>query len=366
MKNLHFSQFGLLKALAVLLIILTAANGVLKACTVPVFRYALERWSADAYQVEILHRGDLSVEEKTAAQMLEAYTRDSEKPINFTVSYVNAANEPNGPEQTQLNVYYPFDRSKDVVIWRAPVTKEAVGILVDSPVRKEISSRLLAGDSAVWILLESGDKQKDEAVSKLLAEQLEIQQKNVRLPEAALSSESEDDIEVVFSMVRLSRDDRTEQFLVSSLLEIESDLRDFNEPMVWPVFGRGRALLPFVGKGITKENIAYGCQFLCGPCACTIKFDSPGFDLLIGADWQTVSQMYAEQEYTQELTGVFLEPETKEANKTEIKEAEQIETAVEDIEQQTGPIRTAVYVILGIVLIVMGASLMVIKRRKNK
>jgi len=302
----------------------------------------------------------LSSNEKAAAQMLEACAKDTEKPINFTVSYVNAANEPNEPEQTQLIVYYPFDKDREIVIWKAPLTKDTVEKLVDSPVRKEISSRLLEGNSAVWILLESGDNKKDEGARKLLAEQLEIQQKTIQLPEAALNSERENDIEAVFSLIRLSRDDRNEQFLVSSLLEIESDLRDFNEPMAWPVFGRGRALLPFVGKGITKENIAYGCQFLCGPCACTIKFDSPGFDLLIGADWETAEQMYAEQEYVAELTGVVVEPQP--ANEQDINELTGINVVSNESESRISITLTVFLVLIGIGVVVIGGTFLIIKR----
>jgi hypothetical protein len=51
--------------------------------------------------------------------------------------------------------------------------------------------------------------------------------------------------------------------------------------MVFPVFGRGRALLPLIGPGITSENIADAAGFLTGPCSCQVKELNPGFDLVL-------------------------------------------------------------------------------------
>ena len=40
--------------------------------------------------------------------------------------------------------------------------------LLESPLRREIAKRILAGESAVWVLIESGDAAKDEAALELL------------------------------------------------------------------------------------------------------------------------------------------------------------------------------------------------------
>src|SRR5438876_24831 len=47
-----------------------------RACTIPVFRYALERWAASPYEVVIFHHGDMAAED---AQFLEKLAR---KPAN--------------------------------------------------------------------------------------------------------------------------------------------------------------------------------------------------------------------------------------------------------------------------------------------
>jgi hypothetical protein len=69
------------------------------------------------------------------------------------------------------------------------------------------------------------------------------------------------------------------------LIGSEPDLAERSDVMLFPVFGRGRALLPLIGAGITEKNIYDAAAFLVGPCSCEIKEQNPGFDLLLSADW---------------------------------------------------------------------------------
>ena len=47
------------------------AAGPASACNVPVFRYALERWKPDAYEVHVFHKGPLSERDRAAVRLLE-------------------------------------------------------------------------------------------------------------------------------------------------------------------------------------------------------------------------------------------------------------------------------------------------------
>ena len=61
--------------------------------------------------------------------------------------------------------------------------------------------------------------------------------------------------------MKVDRDDPKEYWFVESLLSMEEDLKDeqwFDKPMVFFVFGRGRALPPCVGKGINEDNLPTG------------------------------------------------------------------------------------------------------------
>ena len=75
---------------------------------------------------------------------------------------------------------------------------------------------------------------------------------------------------------------------METLLSTEPDLRGRDEPMAFPVFGRGRVLYALVGAGVNAENVRHTLDFLVGGCSCTIKRQNPGVDLLLTADWGPV------------------------------------------------------------------------------
>ena len=63
-------------------------------------------------------------------------------------------------------------------------------------------------------------------------------------------------------LLRVRRDDPAEALLVWMLLGSESDLAGQNEPIAFPVFGRGRVLYALVGDGITADNVRTAGAFL--------------------------------------------------------------------------------------------------------
>jgi hypothetical protein len=144
----------------------------------------------------------------------------------------------------------------------------------------------------VWLLLESGDSQKDDEAAALLEREFKKLELTLALPE--LSSSPEDQLlasvplRVAFSVLRVSRDDPAEEALTAMLIHSEPDLAERSDPMAFPVFGRGRALLPLIGAGITAENIHDSAGFLVGPCSCQVKELNPGFDLLLADEWDTL------------------------------------------------------------------------------
>lgn len=93
---------------------------------------------------------------------------------------------------------------------------------------------------------------------------------------------------VIFSILRLSRKDPAERAFIRLLNSVDKDLDQseaVKQPMIFPLFGRGRALGALVGEGIESENIMRACALLVGPCACEIKHQNPGVDMLFTADW---------------------------------------------------------------------------------
>jgi len=285
----------------------------LPACSIPVFRYALEQWQADPYGVIVFHRGALSEEDQAVLDALRERARDPENPANLAIQMVDLAGQlPKGAQAfwekyggTELPwvvVRYPLMAASQEVVWRGRLSQSAADSLVDSPKRQEIAQRILAGDSVVWVLLENGDKTKDQAAFSSLTAQLERLEKAIELPltednlqgpggVATLDSDLEStlSLRLSFPVVRMARRDPAEQMFVNMLLKSEPDLMEYaGEPMAFPVFGRGRALCALVGKGINAETIEDVCMFLTGPCSCQVKAYNPGTDLLMAVNWDSV------------------------------------------------------------------------------
>lgn len=299
MKNHNFIPGRVILVALILISLLTPA---LYSCSVPVFRYALQRWQADPYLIEIVYQKPLSSDAENALKLLESYIKAAGQSANLIIRHVNKAENADKDndlsQQPQMIVYLPPAARNPTPIWTVPLTIEAINELIDSPVRRELVRRLISGDSVVWILLETGDKQKDDAAAEMIQEKLNALQQTLKLPAEQMTwedgtpfaPEESSGLEIKFSMIRLKRDDLSEKFLIDSLLRTERDLLEFNEPIAFPVFGRGIALYALIGKGINEKNITYSSQFLTGPCSCQIKQQNPGTDLLLKADWSLVSQ----------------------------------------------------------------------------
>jgi hypothetical protein len=287
------------------------------ACNVPVFRFALERWRPDAYRITVLHRGPLSESEREFLRPLEDLRNKTLANLDFrAVDLLEVEKKPADgthavpPLSTEfgsrvkegaswLIVQYPEYLRIEVPVWNGPLSRETIERLVDSPVRKELVRRLVEGQTAVWLLLESGDKDRDDAVADLLAEEIPGLEQNLKLPE--LTSDPDDELlaktpfKVAFSAIRVPRDAELELALAGMLIRCEPDLADRSDPMIYPVFGRGRAMLPLIGAGITAKNIQDSAEFLVGPCSCQVKELNPGFDLLLSADWNDLLSQDGQQ-----------------------------------------------------------------------
>lgn len=80
----------------------------------------------------------------------------------------------------QIELYYPpkLRQASEKPIWSAPMSEANVRVMLDSPVRRELMKRLLAGQSAVWLLIESGNAAKDDAAAKVIEEGLQAAQRS--------------------------------------------------------------------------------------------------------------------------------------------------------------------------------------------
>src|SRR5262249_10590539 len=163
-------------------LLLTAAPA--RACNVPVFRYALERWASDPFEVLVCHRGPLKAADRKLLDALAKYADGDPAPANFNLEVVDLAGKPDQalrdllPGQADkdlplLLVRYPEVARIKANAWSGRLTADAARALLDSPARREVVQRIVSGHSAVWILLECGDQGKDEAAAKLVQGELD-------------------------------------------------------------------------------------------------------------------------------------------------------------------------------------------------
>lgn len=268
----------------------TLAATEARACSVPVFRYALERWKPGAFPAAIYHRGELTPGQTAAIEKLRA--------ANVTASLVDldaadadsvAEYEKHGKGRLPFVVVrHPDAESSAAPAFVGALDDPALARFLDSPARRTIARKLTSGDSAVWVLLLSGDRKADDDAEKLLRAELSRLEKQIVLPE-----QPEDGsmlltgvpLKVAFSVVRVSRADAGESAFVRMLLDSEDDLDKAKGPIALPVFGRGRALVALEGETLCAKEIERAAKFLCGACSCRVKELNPGTDLLTSADW---------------------------------------------------------------------------------
>ena len=76
---------------------------LLIACNVPVFRYALQRWQPDDYEITVLHHEPLSAEHQEMMDKLQQAASDREVPSNLRVRRLDMQEPLNEQEQELID-----------------------------------------------------------------------------------------------------------------------------------------------------------------------------------------------------------------------------------------------------------------------
>lgn len=316
--------------------------GLAIACSIPVFRYALEHWQPDPYTLRLIHRGPLSATdqqlvERWQQRMLDElrvnarwelvpWEADDESPASGVASMA--------PGEAWLQVLLPAGRTSlppasvisppqgdapgSDIVWQGRLSDGDLERVIDSPARQQMVDALTSGTSIVWVLVDGADADQNQRLERLLVEELQRLETLLELPEieaddlAQLSGPAES-LQLKMTTLRIGRDDPQEAFTREMFRSVEADLRDpdlVDLPMAFPVFGRGRALYALVGEGINAGLIEEACRFLTGACQCTVKTENPGVDLLCAADWDALVSVAPPTEVEVNLTGLaaFAEP----------------------------------------------------------
>ncbi len=246
------------------------------ACSIPVFRYALDRWPADPYRLEV---SAADAQDEGVAKFLRNFTDST--PLNLQPARV--------PGEGPSRLHFPHAAPHDAPAWSGPLAP-ALAVLTDSPTRAEIARRILAGENGVWVLVESGQRAADDAAASTLEKRLRYLEQVAQIPAIDPNDPSSKlgpgpALRVGFSLVRVRRDDPAEQPFLKMLAGPKAAGEIASGPWLALVFGRGRALGAWPAEGFGAEQIDEACLFLLGACSCEVKRLNPGWDLLLHTDW---------------------------------------------------------------------------------
>lgn len=278
-------------------------SAVAAACNIPVFRFALERWKPDSCEVVVFHKGAMSADDEKTVGDLETASLAKDGDANLNVIRCDLSHNTDQElndlwlsVKEKTNSQLPMlvarslkGRGKTVNHWHGSVQTAKAAGLIESPIRAELTKRLQSGDAIVWLVLKSTDDQKTAAVQALLSQQCRELPNKINLPEGIGLPGSELYSEVPlllqFSVLEIAADDPKEQYLVRQLTGFQAEAFAAGEPLIIPVFGRGRALEVIPASQLNAELIHDLTEFLCGACSCQVKEQNPGFDLLLSTNW---------------------------------------------------------------------------------
>ena len=285
------------------LALLIVMTGVVHACNIPVFRYALERWKPDFCSLTVFHDGTMSEADMAVVNELQRTSMAGNGSANFRIVLADVSR----PLETDLNDLWltvktiaPKDRpsvvarslvggGKQITHWQGTLQQVKATGLLQSPVRQELPKRLQSGHAVVWLIVKSSDDNRNRSAMELLNTQLKKLASSIELPEGIGLPGSELFSEVPlllrFSILEIDPNDPREQFLTKLLTGFHPESLASGEPLIVPVFGRGRALEVIPADNLNADLVEDLTVFLCGACSCQVKELNPGFDLLLSSDW---------------------------------------------------------------------------------
>jgi len=245
------------------------------ACSIPVFRYALDNWRADNFRLEL---PATFLNQPGAVTLLRPLGSGS--GLNVEIKPAEGA--------TEARLLWPGEASAPV--WSGELNAATVQSFAGSATSAEVVRRILDGHSVVWVLVESADKEANEAAAKALEKRLRYLEQVAELPVMDPTDPSNKlgpgpELKVKFSLVR-SVTAATEALFLKTLAGPKPDAALANGPWLAAVFGRGRVLGAWPAKGFGDEQIDEVCLFLLGACSCRVKNLNPGWDLLLAHDWE--------------------------------------------------------------------------------
>ncbi|MDI1313523.1 hypothetical protein [Prosthecobacter sp.] len=257
--------------------ILALGTSAACACTIPVFRFALDRWEADKFHLVLPSAVAQAPEIQDLLRPLRA---NGKANLDFTTA----------TDATQKDAILRYSRASDKQVWSGKLDADTLAAVLDSPARKKLVERLLAGDSIIWVIADSGSP-----VDVLEVERIEKRLKFLEQV-ASLPIQDPDDpdsqlgpgppLRLKFTTLRLRRSDPAERMLLHMLAGPQGKFDPTTTSFASAVFGRGRVLGAWPLDVLDDASLEDASMFLVGRCGCRLKNESPGWDILLNLDWE--------------------------------------------------------------------------------
>ena len=247
------------------------------ACTIPVFRFALDRWEADKFHLVLPQ----AVSKEPAIQDLLRPLRANGK-ANLDIA--------TSTDPAQQDTVLRYSRASDKQVWSGKLDAATLNAVMDSPARKKIVQQLLAGDSIIWVIADSGspvdvlDVERIEKRLKFLEQVASLPIQDPNDPDSQLGPGPP--LKLKFSTLRLRRNDPAESMLLHMLAGPQGTFDPTTTSFAGAVFGRGRVLGAWPLAILDDASLEDACMFLVGRCGCRLKNESPGWDILLNLDWE--------------------------------------------------------------------------------
>jgi hypothetical protein len=245
-----------------------------EACTIPVFRFALDRWETDKFH--LLLPSSVAAD-PVITDLLRPLRANGRANLDITTD----------AKSGQSRLLPSRDGGHE--LWKGDLGEESLRRLLESPARQAIVERVLKGDSVIWVIADRGAE--DDAEHARIVKRLKFLEQVAALP---LQDPNDPDSQLgpgpplllKFSTLRLKLDDPAEQLLLPMLAGPENRVDD-GKPFAAAVFGRGRVLGAWSLEMLDDQALEDACMFLIGRCSCRVKNENPGWDLLLNVDWES-------------------------------------------------------------------------------
>ncbi len=255
-------------------------------CNIPVFRYALERWEPSPYILEVYHKSGFTKQEQLLLDRLKSSSVTGGGLLNIEVTVKET--ETGGfdpailPQLPGMVLYFPDDSTRDAPIWAGSLNEEGINKLVDSPARREIREKLQQGKTALFLVLSSSSGESDQEkvdfmqeILKKAEEEIYVTAPGTDIHGNPIKNPDFSHTDLTFSSIFVDRMNPEEEILARILLGTEQDLWNYDVPIAFPLFGRGRILYALVGDGINKNMLYRACSAVTGWCSASLRMTIP-------------------------------------------------------------------------------------------